>query len=123
MQSQARATASTPRTRLARRVLVLDETPMVAKEPMRHLVGIANVLWVERLPLIGDCPRIQPTDTDKAYSLIQSNGVALARMDMNLRQRTDQLRTVAALTNGAGRRQHKPQQPERRSSLGMVKAG
>ena len=80
-------------------VIVLDEASMVANEPMRHLVGIANALGVDKLLLVGDRQQIQPIDAGKAFSLIQSSDVALARMDENLRQRTDQLRTVAALTN------------------------
>ena len=87
------------RASLKGKVLVLDEASMVANEPMRHVVGIANALGVEKLLLVGDRQQIQPIDAGKAFSLIQSSDVALARMDENLRQRTDQLRTVAALTN------------------------
>ena len=60
---------------------MLDETSMVAKEPMRQPVGIANVLGAERLLLVGDRWQIQPIDADKAYCLIRSNGIALARME------------------------------------------
>ncbi len=87
------------RASLNGKVLVLDEASMVANEPMRHVVGIANVLGVEKLLLVGDRQQIQPIDAGKAFSLIQSSDVALARMDENLRQRTDTLCTVAALTN------------------------
>ncbi|MFY0007069.1 hypothetical protein ABTQ01_20385, partial [Acinetobacter baumannii] len=35
----------------------------------------------------------------KSFALIQAGGGSIARMDENIRQRTDQLRTVAALAN------------------------
>ncbi|MCP6373862.1 hypothetical protein NL455_28670, partial [Klebsiella pneumoniae] len=42
---------------------------------------------------------LQPIDRGKSFSGQQAAGVTMARMDKNIRQRTDQLRTVAALTN------------------------
>jgi ATP-dependent exoDNAse (exonuclease V) alpha subunit len=80
-------------------VVVVDESSMVATEPMLHLVGIANALGVDRLVLVGDRRQLSAIDAGKAFALAQAGGVALARMDENLRQRTDQLRTVAALAN------------------------
>src|SRR5690606_12861264 len=38
-------------------------------------------------------------DAGKSFAMIQAAGGTMARMDENLRQRTDQLRTVAALAN------------------------
>lgn len=80
-------------------VLLVDESSMIANEPMRHLVGIANALEVDRLVLVGDRQQLSAIDAGKSFALAQAGGVALARMDDNLRQRTDQLRTVAALAN------------------------
>ena len=80
-------------------VLVLDEASMIGSTPMRHLVGIANALGVDRLVMIGDRQQLSAVDAGKSFALAQEGGIALARMDENLRQRTDQLRDVAALAN------------------------
>lgn len=80
-------------------VLVLDEASMVGSEPMKHLVGIANALGVEKLIMIGDRQQLSSIDAGKAFAMAQADGIAMVRMDENLRQRTDQLRTVAALAN------------------------
>ena len=80
-------------------VLVLDEASMVGSEPMRHLVGIANALGVDRLVMVGDRQQLSSIDAGKSFAMAQAGGVAMARMDENLRQRTDQLRNVAALAN------------------------
>lgn len=87
------------RESLRNTVLLLDEASMVASEPMLHLIGIANSLGVDRLVLVGDRQQLSSIDAGKAFALAQAGGVALERMDENLRQRTDQLRAVAALAN------------------------
>jgi len=66
---------------------------------MRHLVGIANALGVDRLVMIGDRQQLSAIDAGKSFALAQAGGIAMERMDENLRQRTDQLRSVAALAN------------------------
>lgn len=80
-------------------VLVLDEASMVGSEPMKHLVGIANTLGVEKLIMIGDRQQLSSIDAGKAFAMAQADSIAMVRMDENLRQRTDQLRTIAALAN------------------------
>lgn len=87
------------RAELAGTVLVLDEASMVGSDQMKHLVGIANALGVDRLALVGDRQQITAVDAGKAFAIAQEGGIGMARMDENLRQRTEQLRTVAALTN------------------------
>lgn len=87
------------RAALSNTVVILDEASMVGNEPMQHLTTIANQLGLDKLDIIGDRQQIAAIDAGKSFSLIQAHGVALARMDDNLRQRTDQLRTVAALAN------------------------
>ena len=42
------------RNELKGTVLVLDEASMVGSTPLRHLVGIANALGVDRLVMIGE---------------------------------------------------------------------
>ena len=90
---------ATAREGLKDTILVLDESSMVASEPMRHLVGIANALGVDRLVMVGDRQQLSSIDAGKSFALAQAGGVGMARMDENLRQRTDQLRSVAALAN------------------------
>ena len=87
------------RDALAGTTLILDEASMVGSDQMKHLVGIANALGVDRFLMIGDRQQITAVDAGKAFALAQAGGITMARMDENLRQRTEQLRTVAALTN------------------------
>lgn len=87
------------RNELAGTVIVLDEASMVGNDQMLHLVGIANALGVSRFLMVGDRQQIAAVDAGKAFSVAQAGGITMARMDENLRQRTEQLRTVAALSN------------------------
>src|SRR3546814_10411177 len=66
---------------------------------MLKLHGIAEALGVDKLVLVGDRQQLSSIDAGKAFAMIQAGGGTMARMDMNIRQRTDQLRTVAALAN------------------------
>jgi len=80
------------------KVLVLDEASLVANEPMTNLVSIANRLGADRLIMIGDRAQLQPIDAGKAFSLVQTHDAEIARMEMSLRQRTEHMQQVAALT-------------------------
>ena len=86
------------RAQLAGTVLFLDEASMIGNDQMKHLTGIVNSLGGQ-LAEIGDRKQIAAVDAGKAFSVMQEGGVTMARMDENLRQRTEQLRTVAALSN------------------------
>lgn len=86
------------RAELKDTVLVLDEASLVATKPMNDLVTIANRLGLDRLVMIGDRAQLQPIDAGKAFSLVQSHGPDMARMDVSLRQRTEHMKAVAALT-------------------------
>ena len=79
-------------------VLVLDEASLVANKQMNDLVGIANRLGIDRLVMIGDRSQLQPIDAGKAFSLVQSHRPTMARMDVSLRQRTEHMKAVAALS-------------------------
>ncbi|ATI80643.1 MobF family relaxase [Sphingobium yanoikuyae] len=85
--------------RLSGTMLVVDETSMVSSDDMLRLHAIAQALDVDKLVLVGDRQQLSSIDAGKAFALIQSAGGTMARMDENIRQRTDQLRTVAALAN------------------------
>ncbi len=66
---------------------------------MLKLHDIADALGVEKLVLVGDRQQLSSIEAGKSFAMIQAGGGTMARMDENLRQRTDQLRTVAALAN------------------------
>lgn len=86
------------RAALTNTVLILDEASLVANKQMNDLVGMANRLGVDRLVMIGDRAQLQPIDAGKAFSLVQSHRPAMARMDVSLRQRTEHMKAVAALS-------------------------
>ena len=85
------------RAALQGRVLVLDEASLVANKPMNDVLTIANRLGVEKLVMIGDKAQLQPIEAGKSFSLIQSDGPAMARLDTSLRQRTDHMKEAAGL--------------------------
>jgi len=87
------------RDRLAGSLLVVDETSMVSSEDMLKLHEISAALEVDKLVLVGDRQQLSSIDAGKAFAMIQAGGGTMARMDENIRQRTDSLRTVAALAN------------------------
>ena len=87
------------RAALAGSMLIVDETSMVSSDDMLTLHQIAAALGVDKLVLVGDRQQLSSIDAGKSFALIQAGGGTMARMDENIRQRTDQLRTVAALAN------------------------
>src|SRR3546814_2498051 len=66
---------------------------------MLKLHRISAELGVDKVVLVGDRQQLSSIDAGKAFAMIQAGGGTVARMDQNIRQRTDQLRTVAALAN------------------------
>ena len=87
------------REKLAGTMLLVDETSMVSSNDMLKLHQITAALGVDKLVLVGDRQQLSSIDAGKAFAMIQAGGSTVARMDQNIRQRTDQLRTVAALAN------------------------
>lgn len=88
------------RQALAGKILILDESSLVANEAMNHLLTIANSLRVARLIMIGDHHQLQSIDAGKAFRLIQTHDPEMARMETSLRQKSDHMQQVAALTRG-----------------------
>jgi conjugative relaxase-like TrwC/TraI family protein len=80
-------------------ILVVDETSMVSSNDMLKLHEISDALGVDKLVLVGDRQQLSSINAGKSFAMIQAAGGTMARMDENIRQRTDQLRTVAALAN------------------------
>jgi conjugative relaxase-like TrwC/TraI family protein len=83
---------------LAGKVIVLDESSLVANDAMNNLVTIANNLKVDRLVMIGDFKQLQSIDAGKAFQLVQSHQPAIAKLDISQRQKTEHMQQVAALS-------------------------
>lgn len=93
------AAARLRRDELKNTIIAVDETSMVSSNDMLKLVQVTKALEIDRLALVGDRQQLSSIDAGKAFALLQAGGAATARMDKNIRQRTDALRTVAALAN------------------------
>lgn len=91
--------AQARRDELKDTIIVVDETSMVSNCDMLKMLTIAEALGIEKVALIGDRQQLLPIDAGKAFAMMQADKIGMARMDDNLRQQTDQLRTVAALAN------------------------
>jgi len=91
--------AQARRDELKDTIIVVDETSMVSNRDMLRMLTIAEALGIEKIALIGDRQQLLPIDAGKAFAMMQADKIGMARMDDNLRQQTDQLRTVAALAN------------------------
>ena len=87
------------RARLGGAMLVVDETSMVSSDDMLKLHRITEALGIDKFVLVGDRQQLSSIDAGKSFAMIQAAGGTMARMDENIRQRTDTLRTVAALAN------------------------
>ena len=73
-------------------VLVLDEASMVSTRDQDRLIRIANLLQVDRLVLMGDEKQLGAVEAGKPFALAQRAGTDTARMDHNLRARSDTLK-------------------------------
>ena len=93
-----RAGLSAARKTMGGSAVILDEASMVSNRQMESLTSIANVLGLDKLVLVGDRQQLLSIDAGKSFAVAQV-GAVTARMDKNQRQRTDELRTVAALAN------------------------
>ena len=93
------AAAQARRDELRDTTIVVDETSMVSSDDMLKLLTIAEALGIEKVAMVGDRQQLSSIDAGKAFAMAQAGGAVMARMDENIRQRTDTLRTVAALAN------------------------
>ena len=87
------------RAALVGSLVVVDEASMVPSRQMLALHRLVETLEIDKLVLVGDRQQLSSIEAGKAFAMIQAGGGALARMDVNLRQRTSELRVVAALAN------------------------
>jgi ATP-dependent exoDNAse (exonuclease V) alpha subunit len=77
-------------------VLVLDEASMVSTRDQDRLVRLANLLEVDRLVLMGDARQLGAVEAGKPFALALASGTETARMDTNLRARSDTLKRAQA---------------------------
>jgi ATP-dependent exoDNAse (exonuclease V) alpha subunit len=77
-------------------VLVLDEASMVSTRDQDRLVRLANVLEVDRLVLMGDPKQLGAVEAGKPFALALAAGTETARLDTNLRARSETLRLAQA---------------------------
>jgi conjugative relaxase-like TrwC/TraI family protein len=73
-------------------VLVLDEASMVSTREQDRLIRLANLLKLDRLVLMGDEKQLGAVEAGKPFALAQRAGTETARMDHNLRARSDTLK-------------------------------
>ena len=77
-------------------MLVLDEASMVSTRDQDRLVRLANVLEVDRLVLMGDPKQLGAVEAGKPFALALAVGTETARMDTNLRARSETLKLAQA---------------------------
>lgn len=77
-------------------VLVLDEASMVSTRDQDRLVRLANMLEVDRLVLMGDARQLGAVEAGKPFALALAAGTETARMDTNLRARSETLKRAQA---------------------------
>ncbi|KPF88871.1 MobF family relaxase [Novosphingobium sp. AAP93] len=77
-------------------VLVLDEASMVSTRDQDRLVRLANLLEVDRLVLMGDPKQLGAVEAGKPFALALAAGTETARMETNLRARSETLKLAQA---------------------------
>lgn len=92
----SKAELAEARTAYRDTVLVLDEASMVSTRDQDRLVRLANVLEVGRLVLMGDPKQLGAVEAGKPFALALAAGTETARMDTNLRARSQTLRLAQA---------------------------
>ena len=77
-------------------VVVVDESSMVGTVQMRDLQRILEPLGVARLVLVGDSLQLRSVEAGQPFRLLQKAGMATARMDYTIRQRSVDLKAAVA---------------------------
>ena len=75
-------------------VVVVDESSMVGTVQMRDLQRILAPLGVARLVLVGDSLQLRSVEAGQPFRLLQRAGMATARMDDVIRQRSVDLKAA-----------------------------
>ncbi len=84
------------REHFAGSIMILDESSMVGTVQMQSLLRIARALGLGRLVLVGDTMQLKAVSAGQPFRLLQKAGMATARMDDILRQRSADLKGAVA---------------------------
>ncbi len=93
-----KAAIAQSREALAGSFIFLDEASMISNDQMVGLHRIANLAQVGKFIEVGDRKQLLPIEGGKSFALGQAGGMATTYMTENLRQKTPELRTAAALS-------------------------
>jgi conjugative relaxase-like TrwC/TraI family protein len=93
-----KAAIAQSRAELAGSFIFLDEASMISNDQMVGLNRIANIAQVGKFMEIGDRKQLLPIEGGKSFALSQAGGIATVHMTENLRQKTPELRTAAAMS-------------------------
>ncbi len=84
------------RQHFAGKVMIVDESSMVGTVQMQALLRISKALGLGRLVLVGDTMQLKAVSAGQPFRLLQKAGMATARMDDILRQRSADLKGAVA---------------------------
>ena len=84
------------RERFAGKIMIVDESSMVGTVQMQALLRISRALGLGRLVLVGDTMQLKAVSAGQPFRLLQKAGMATARMDDILRQRSADLKGAVA---------------------------
>lgn len=91
------------KAKLAGSYLILDEASMISNRQMDKLTAIANLMEVGRLAIIGDRKQLNPIDAGKSFAMMIARSIrdrlGLSEVNINMRQKTDDMRLVADLAD------------------------
>lgn len=83
--------------------LILDEASMISNEQMDKLTGLANLMEVGRLAIVGDRKQLSAIEAGKSFAMMQARKVRddlpLTNVNTNMRQQTPLMRAVADLAD------------------------
>ncbi|MBB4659954.1 MobF family relaxase [Parvularcula dongshanensis] len=89
---------------LRRTVLIVDESSMLSTRMMRDVLRIAEEGRAARVVLVGDTQQLQAVGAGTPFRALQDAGMATARMDEIVRQRSsEQKASVEAAITGSAR--------------------
>ncbi len=81
-------------------VVLLDEASMVGNSDKEKLVGLANLLQLDRFAAIGDRKQLGAVDAGKPFDVMQQAGIETATMSINIRARNKALREAQYAAQG-----------------------
>ncbi len=94
---------SARKAELTGKYFILDEASMISNEQMDKLTAIANLMEFGRFVGTGDRKQLNPIDAGKSFSMMQArsirDGLPISEVNINMRQKTEDMRLVADLAD------------------------